>query len=745
MSLSNALRLSIIVFIVALGNAAANAQGVIIPRPCDIVPRCPRPIPRPIPLPVSLPVKSIALDTKITGQVAVTRVTQIFENRTGIVLEGTYFFPLPEGSAVQEFAIWENGKRLSGEVRSRDEARKIYDEIVRSMRDPGLLEYAGKDLMQASIFPIPPNSEKKVELVYSQVLEGDSGTVSYRYPLGTGRALWSRLGHRPGTEVPQSFGTVSGRIEISSKEGLRNVYSPSHSIDITNKTDDRSVVSFESKGDPSDFRLFYGLSDREFGLSLLTYRDAGKDGFFLLMISPNDDEPTVAVEKDIVFVLDVSGSMADDGKLEKARPALDFGIRSLSEGDRFNVVSFSGEERLLETGLMRATSANKAKGVEFVRGLKANGGTNINDALAAAIGQFDSSDRPKMVVILTDGQPTVGEQDPDKIAARVADKKVGGLRLFTFGVGYDVNTRLLDKLGSENSGYSGYIEPKEDIEVRVSDFFQKVNSPVLSDLDLDLGEIKAEMFYPRRISDIFRGSRAVMIGRYTNESDIESATIRLRGTLGKGSKTFSFDRLKFPLRSQENDFLPRLWAARRVGWLIEQIRVNGESKELKDEVVELGTRYGIVTPYTSYLATDGSFRARDTDGNRFSMDSAAEAQIAGAMRKESGKDAVQLSIQQRSLQANTSVEAKPGGGAGNVFLTESARTLFVANKHFINDGGVWTDTEFSATRGLPEITLKFGSEEYFDAALSNSTLAGYFAIGKQVVVVWNGKVYRVAE
>src|SRR4051794_13038525 len=201
-------------FLTGLFSAISSpAQGIIIPVICEIRP-C-RPMPRPIPLPNVLPVKSIQLDTKINGQVATTHVEQIFTNNTPYTLEGTYFFPIPETASIVEFAIWENGKRLSGEVRSREEARRIYDEIVRRQKDPGLLEYAGKDLFQASIFPIPANSDKKLELTYTQVLKAESGTVAYRYPLGTGRNVYlPNPGDATTNRIPQKFGTVSGRIEI---------------------------------------------------------------------------------------------------------------------------------------------------------------------------------------------------------------------------------------------------------------------------------------------------------------------------------------------------------------------------------------------------------------------------------------------------------------------------------------------------------------------------------------------------
>src|SRR5688572_11260355 len=241
---------------------SVNAQGVIVPTICDIRP-C-RPIPRPIPLPIALPVKSIKLDTKINGQVATTHVEQVFRNDTPHTLEGIYFFPIPETASIVEFSIWENGKKLVGEVRTREEARRIYDEIVRRQRDPGLLEYAGKDLFQASIFPIPPHSDKKLEITYTQVLRAEGGTASYRYPLGTGRQL---------TQI----GSVAGRVEVESREPLRNIYSPTHTIDVKRSNDRRSMVSFESESskEPQDFQLFYTISKEDFGLTLLTHREPG--------------------------------------------------------------------------------------------------------------------------------------------------------------------------------------------------------------------------------------------------------------------------------------------------------------------------------------------------------------------------------------------------------------------------------------------------------------------------------------
>ncbi len=725
--------------IILFSAIAVNAQGTIIPQPCG---RCPQP-PRPAPLPRALPIKSIKIDTKISGQVATTHVEQIFRNDTDAIMEGTYLFPIPDGASIAEFAIWDAGKRYVGEVRSREEARKIYDEIVRKQRDPGLLEYAGKDLFQASIFPIPARGDKKLEITYTQVLKAESNVVSYRYPLGTGKNL---------NVIEQ----VAGRVEIEGKEVIRNIYSPSHAIDnsASSHASNKAVVTFETnrRQEPQDFQLFYSVSKDDFGLSLLAYREAGKDGYFLLLLSPKDTvSEQEIVAKDVVFVIDTSGSMADEGKMEKARAALLFGVKSLRDNDRYNVISFAGEERLMETGLIKADSSGRKKGEDFVKALRPTGSTNINDSLVAAFKQFDNSDRPKMLVFMTDGLPTVSETKIPRIMDNVKKASKEGIRLFTFGVGYDVNTELLDKLAADNSGVSDYVEPKEDLEIKVSNFFSKVNYPVLTDIALNMGEVQTDLMYPRKVTDLFKGSQIALIGRYRNSSDLQNVRLRLTGKNGIESRSFSYENLAFPLRETKNDFLPRLWATRRVGWLVEQIRTNGETKELRDEVTDLGTRFGIVTPYTSYLALEsGQPRderlvtvtggtAADSSGGRRPARNAPAPSSGSAddakMRVENktGSIAVSESKRQRAQQEANRADKE----------TDSTFARNVRSRTFYARGGVWEDSEFKSESKLPETTVEFGSDAYFELIRKEPELAEYFSLGEEVVAVYKGRVYRV--
>ncbi len=741
----------------------AQAQGIIIPRPCprpEI--RCPRPIEVPQ---RPLKVKSIRFTAKITDQVAVTHVEQVFENDTPYLLEGVYFFPLPDNVSITEFAMWDGDKRLAGEVRSREEARRIYNDIVRSRRDPALLEYAGKNLFQASVFPIQPHSDKKIELTYSQVLRNEGGTVAYRYPLGTG---WQSQGFwvpqprpvplpgprselepesqrvRPGGS---SFGQISAVVEISSKAAIKGIYSPSHEIDVKRDGERKARLSFESRGGASaDFQLFYTLSNQDFGMSLLTYRDPGKDGFFLLLVSPKaelDDREVSA--KEVVFVLDTSGSMSEEGKMDKARAALRHGVGSLNPRDRFNIISFAGEERLMSERLITADEEGKKQAREFIERMRATGGTNINDALMAAFKQIQPGDRPQMVVLITDGQPTVGETKAGGILANVKQANKANTRLFTIGVGYDVNTILLDGLANENRGTVAYIEPKEDIEIKVSNFFAKVNNPVLSDLKIDWGGVETDLVYPRTTPDVFHGSQLVLMGRYRPRPSAHRLT--LTGKVNGAERRFTYDDLQFPEKQSDNEFLPHLWAMRRVGHLLDQIRLNGESKELRDEIVELGTRYGIVTPYTSYLVLEPGMRGQQLGGlapgallpgrsESRRADSAKPAPVPAAV---AGSDAVAFSKDKEELRQAEKL-AKPSSS-----MSQMSQMRQVAGKTFYLRDGVWTDSEFKAEAKLPVVTLKFASDEYFDLTGQEPKLAECFALGQRVVVVWKGKVYRVEE
>ena len=711
-------------------SGAAFGQGVIVPRPCH---SCP-PLPHAQPLPRVLKIKSLNINTKIDSQVATTKIEQVFENDTPYRLEGTYFFPIPESASLSDFAIYEGDKRIAGEVVDRTRAREIYNDLVRRMIDPGLLEYVGKDLFSANVFPIEPRSSKKIDLTYTQVSRAEGGTVSYVYPLGSGRRI---------QQLP--IGQVAASIEINSPVDLKSIFSPSHKVSITRDGEKRARLSFEGSGEDAqkDFQLYYTLSDKEFGLSLLTQREPGKDGYFLMLISPKvslSEEERLA--KDIVFVLDTSGSMSGE-KIEKARAALRFGVESLSPKDRFDIISFSGEEHLMKSGLIEASKEAKQEGLHFIHNLRAEGGTNINDSLIGALKLFRGNERPSMIVFITDGQPTVGVTDVSQIIKNASAANHANVRLFAFGVGYDVNTNLLDKLSADNRGTSDYIEPHEDLEVKISNFFAKVNYPVLSDLKLDFGGgVEIENIYPRSLPDLFRGSQLTLVGRYKSHS--ANCTVRLSGKMGSREQTFTFIERSFPAEKTGNEFLPRLWATRRVGYLLEQMRLNGQNKELVDEIVALGTRYGIVTPYTSYLVTDD---IKVANSRPLPRDRSTRARVANA--PGSGSGGLGSTIEQVTITGSADVAASKAekslresegiNGADQTLAT----TRTVGDKTFLLKDNIWIDTEFKDGSRLSVVELKFGSDQFFATISEEPKLADYFALGEKVIVVFGGKVYKV--
>ena len=536
------------------------------------------------------------VDVQITDVVAQVSVDTMFRNPYDRQIEGTFLFPLPETSAIHDFAMTVDGKRLEGEILTKDKARQVYDDIVRRLRDPGLLEYVGTNLFKASVFPIPARGTTQIELKYEQLLPRDAGLAEFVYPLKT---------QRPAAEP---FQELTVRVTLDSAVPLKSIYSPTHDVDLRREGDRHAVLSFEERDAPPDrdFVLFYAVSPDDVGLNVLTHREGGEDGFFLLMLCPKEEFAATEVEqKDIVFVFDTSGSMS--GKpIEQAREALIFCLQHLNPADRFNVVSFATEARpFVEDRLVPATPDKVDEAIGFCGNLKAVGGTNIADALSAALAQLHDSRGPAMIVFLTDGKPTVGETDAARIEALVRKLNTGEgerprVRLFAFGVGNEVNVNLLTGLAGDNRGVPAFLRPGEDIEVTLSNFYTKVAYPVLSDLRLRVDGVRAYQLYPKELPDLFRGLELTVLGRYEGGGEAE---ITVTGTVGGQERSFGLA-TGLPVSQTANGFVPRLWAIRRVGYLLEEVKRSGESGELKDEIVQLALRYGIVTPYTSYLVNE---------------------------------------------------------------------------------------------------------------------------------------------
>ncbi len=415
----------------AIAPGTAGAIGIMIPSDRSLGP---------------LAIESHRVEIDITDRAAVTKVDQVFRNSSDRILEATYIFPLPEGSSVSQFALWVNGQRTEGEVLERDAARRIYEEIVARMVDPGLIEYIGGNLFRARVFPIPARGEQRVEIRFTSTLAYESGLVRYVYPMKTpGRSA----------ETLRDF-TLTARIE--SAVPIQSIYSPTHEVDVTRRNDNHATAGFERQRADlgKDFVLYFSVSREDVGLSLLAHRPDREDGFFMMMVTPRKDlDEQEVMGKHVTFVVDTSGSMSGE-KMDSAREAVRFCLDRLRSDDVFNVIRFSSDVEALSDSPMAASAANKERAGEFVRGMRALGGTAIDAALAKALEQPIQSGVPHMIVFITDGMPTVGETDPVRIVDRVTRTNDRKSRIFAFGLGNDVNANFLDMIAQRNRGTAEY-------------------------------------------------------------------------------------------------------------------------------------------------------------------------------------------------------------------------------------------------------------------------------------------------
>ncbi|MCA9243896.1 MAG: VWA domain-containing protein [Phycisphaerales bacterium] len=682
----------------------------------------------------------LRVNAEITDGVAVTTISQSFYNPHRWPVEGKYVFPLPDGVAVGDFKMTAAGKTLHGEVLDKDQARRTDEEIVRRTRDPGLLEYLGKRLYQTSVFPIAANDTVNVEMRYSQTLTEQGGLGQFLYPL-----------RQPGSPPP--IGELMVNLKIKSTLPLTSVFCPSHPAAVSRTSDREATISYEQTNvrPDRDFAAYYQRADAQFGLSLIARRDAGEEGYFLLRLSPRveiADEGVAA--KDIVFVVDVSGSMAGD-KIAQTRRALEFCVNSLRPADRFNILAFSTEVRPFRDKLVEASPDVQKSAVDFTRELQALGGTNINQALQTALANDPrDSERPYLVVFMTDGEPTVDVTDPEQIVKAVEEKNAGKARFHVLGVGTELNPRLLDKLAEITRGTGDYCTETEELELKLSAFVGRLADPLLTDMNVQVDGIKTFDVYPKTLPDLFRGNDVLVLGRYDGDG---RHRVRLRGQSAKGDTELTYD-AEFPKLDRGAEFLPRLWANRKVAYLLDQLRLHGENKEVVDEIVRLAKRHGIVTPYTSALILEEQMagqpsregvlysfsRRRFAESPRASGASGGGGGGRGLFQDDDEDGAVAESKEMSALQAVGYVgDASDDFDQGEGGAPKPIR--HVGDKTFLFDGKRYVDSAWDE-KAEPKQIEAF-SDAYFEMLKRHPELAPYLTLGDRVLVVFDGQVIEV--
>jgi Ca-activated chloride channel homolog len=695
------------------------------------MPPQPRPWPRTAPEPSTpLALSNYSVEGDVEDRAANLTYRITFHNPSGQRMEGVVLVPLPADAVLSGFTMTVGGKEMKGELLDAGQAATIYENIVRQARDPGLLELVGERLFRARVFPIEPNSDIAVRLTVTQVLPKSGGlsTLTLR--------------------------AASARLNVRTERPLRTLYSPDPQVAIRRTGERVAEVSLQGGAEPKNVSLFLSTQDDPLAAGLLSYREAGEDGYFMLTLSPRaEPQAGSAAPKDVVFVVDRSGSMAQEGKIEQARQALAYCIRRLGAQDRFGIVDFATDWSELEARLLPADEANKQRALRYVERLEAMGGTNIDAGLGEGMRLLSASDgRVPMLFFMTDGLPTVGQTDVASLLRDAQQRNGIKARLFTFGVGADVNTLLLDKLAQGGRGSADYVQPGETIEAKVSTLYQKIARPALTDVRLEWEGVDAVQVFPRPVADLFHGSELVVLGRYKGGA---KGRLVVTGRAGAAAQRFEFP-VELPESATRLSFLPRLWANAKVGHELDAIRLSGRAdQEVVSEIVRLAKRFGIVTPYTSMLVTE---EGRDMRA----VDAAAASAMRGAAQDAlqsgfGGGAGVALRAQKASrMLGQMSAAAAPASAAAFEAAAVEQRaelmakgrrvveTRSVGGKTFYRRGERWVDGEAELSKEkLKTVRLTFLSEAYFDALAARPALAKYFAIGAPLTVAHDGSVFEV--
>jgi len=680
----------------------------------------------------SYEVISIDVDVKMKDQIAEVSVTQKLLNSTDRDLEIEIFFPLPNGGIVQNFMMMVDGVEVPGELLEKDKAKSIYEGIVRRKRDPALMEYVGYGLFKTSVFPVPVGKERDITVRYTQVCDRKLDMINFSYPFGT-----QKFSSKP-------LRSVKFHARIQSSEEIKNIYSPTDEILVKRGSDKTADISYEKIyfTPENDFKMTYSLQSGPVGATVLSYMpEAGKDGYFMLLASPSVAEDVInKTEKNIIFVLDRSGSMAGK-KIEQSKKALEFVLTNLNEGDNFNIVDYDDRVEMYKPEMQRYTAETYKEAINYVGGIRSGGGTNINDALVKSIAMFQDENRPNYILFLTDGLASSGITNEMQIAKNVVEANGIGARIFAFGVGNDVNARLLDRLTSKNGGVTEYVKPHEDIEVAVADLYGNISSPVMTDIQVSFSDTDVRSMYPDKLPDLFKGGQLVWVGKYNKAGN---NTITVTGKVGGKEQKFTF---KVDLASSKDgdtfDYLEQIWASRRVGHLINQIDLNGRTDELVNELISLSKEFGILTPYTAFLAREDVMLSDDASINGESENNLQQ------LEKVSGSSANNLRSQKQGFASKTKIaptgEAMSYEDASGSVQTVSTikqigtKTFYLRNEKWVE--GTLDDRELRAA-----IEIKKFSDGYFKVAKGQKAeFNKYLAFEEDIVVRIDDKVYRIVK
>jgi Ca-activated chloride channel family protein len=647
---------------------------------------------------------------EVEGNVATVTVDEWFEAHGRALGEADYLYPLPPGAVFNGFSLYQGEEELRGEIMDADQAREIYEAIVRKRRDPALIELAGHGLLRARVFPLNPGETRRVTLRFSQLLERAGDALHLRYAGAVPNSTACGVGgsappNRCALEAPP----VEFELRVARGDAFLAPFSPTHPLTVSREGSALLVMTRGTLSGP--FSLFLPLARDGLGLTLVTHKPLGEDGYFLLSLSPGrGDVPSQP--RDVTVVLDVSGSMSGE-KINQARTALLNLLETLAAVDRFRLIAFSNAVRPFNLEWRFGRPEDLADARSWVSRLEADGGTNISGALNEALRLPSPEDRLPVTIFLTDGVPTVGETSVEAIT-RMVEERRGRTRVFSFGVGHDVNATLLDRMTEEGRGSTSYVSPGESVERALSLLAAKIQHPVLTDLALVGSPVRIKDVFPVEIPDVFAGEEMVLFGRYETDGADKGGQLTIQGRRGGETERFRLA-AAFPELEEGNAFIPRLWASRKLGFLTRRVWTEGETEELVEEIKDTALRYGLPSPYTSYLVLEPSSPEDEilrAGGGRPGLNSGSP--VPSPSFATHGAEAVDQARRAKALREVGSMTdlrmAEEGAVASGMMGDESSR--FVNGRLFRLQDGVWK--QMGIREADEVLTVEPYSRAYFD-------------------------------
>lgn len=593
-----------------------------------------------------LEIKEHEVDVTINNGIAVTKVTQVFHNTENRQVEALYTFPVPKGASVANFSMWINGKEMVGEVLEKKRAREIYNSYKQTRRDPGLLEQVDYKTFEMRIFPINPQADQRVEITYYQELPIDNDQATYVYPLAT--VTRDDIDSR-------TTGKFAINADIRSAVPLTSVVSPSHPDDFVtvDHSPNYTQASLETAEGSlaEDVVLNIDMSRPRTGVDLIASRPPGEDGYFVLMLTAGEELAALDRGMDYVFLLDISGSMANDGKLIVSKRAVTAFIDELVPEDRYEVLTFNVNPNPLFGELTPASAENLEMAGAFLDSQRARGGTVLAPAMGTAY-KYGDPDRTLNVVILSDGMTEQAERAEllQLIAARPRNARV-----FCIGVGNEVNRPLLEQLAEDSGGLAAFVSGGDNFSRAAKAFRRKLMRPVATDLSIAVKGVETYDVEPGKVPNLYHGAPIRLYGRYRGSGE---AAVEIRGNI-QGREMNQSAPLTFPDMDTGNPEIERMWAWKRVDQLQKTADRTGSRASVVDEIVRLGETFSIVTEYTSFLVLEN-----DAEYQRWKIDRRNRDRISRDRAAQTARETELAALRRKAVADIGPQAAKPEPEAG---------------------------------------------------------------------------------